>query len=424
MTAPTPAPVPGTPGPITRRGLLRAGAIGGLGIGTVMIGGVEAAFGAPAKGSRPDTLVVINCRGGMDALTVIPPVGDPSYASARPTIALRPGDVKRLDDTFGLHPALGPLVPLWDARKMAVVHAAGLSGPNRSHTGATLALERGSPSPGVRTGWIDRAVTATDPFTAIHLGDPSLPASLLGTHRLVAAGAFDDLRTEPSDMIVPVAAWQTALAAVTAGSPAVAGPIATALAATARAAALPAGEAATDVGYPDTVFGQALHDVARLVKADLGLRIASVDFGGWDMHSGIGTAGRGRMVQQLSEFATTLRAFADEVGPELDGVIVVTLSEFGRRLAENGSGGTDHGHGGAVLLFGGGVVGGKVHGTWPTLASGSLVDGDLAVTTDHRQVLAEIVTKRCGGPAATTVFPGLSPAPIGVVHPAEIAGQP
>lgn len=401
---------------ITRRDLLRLGAASGLGTGTVMIGGVGTAFAAPARGTRPDALVVINLRGGMDALTAIPPVGDPAYAAARPSIAIPASAVKKVDDVFGLHPALAPLYPLWDAGRMAVVHAAGRTTVNRSHLKATLALERAGAAKG---GWIDRlaaAAAAPGPFTALQLGDPALPTALIGTRRNLATGSLDDLTTEVSDTIVPLAGWQGALATLTTGHAALAGPLATALAAVSRAQGLVAGGPATEAGYPGTAFGQALHDVARLIRADLGLRVATVDFDGWDMHVGIGAPDRGWMVNQLNEFATTVLAFADDLGPDLEGVMIVALSEFGRRVAENGSGGTDHGHGGAILLLGGGVKGGKVYGTWPTLASKALVDGDLAVTTDYRQVLAEIVTKRCGV-AAGSVFPGLAAAPLGVVAP-------
>jgi uncharacterized protein (DUF1501 family) len=149
----------------------------------------------------------------------------------------------------------------------------------------------------------------------------------------------------------------------------------------------------------------------------VGLQVACVDFGDWDMHSDMGNADSGRMHDHLDELARCLAAFAADLGPLLDGVTLVTLSEFGRRVEENGSGGADHGHGNAVLLLGGGVAGGQVYGQWPGLADDDLVDGDLAGTTDYRQILAEVLVRRCGLASPGDVFPGLVPAPLGVVRP-------
>jgi uncharacterized protein (DUF1501 family) len=381
-----------------------------------MVGDIRVAFGAPASARREDTLVVITLRGGMDALTAVPPVGDPAYAAARPTIAVEKGGATPADGIFGFHPALGPLIPLWEARKLAVVHAAGQAEPIRSHVEASLALERAGPAATTRESWIDRMVTGSGPPAAVTLGDPALSASTLAARRSLTC-TLDDLQIETQELLAPLAGWQAALASVAKGAPAVAEPIAAALSAVGRAASIPEGRAPAEAGYPDTLFGQALHDVARLIRADSGLLVAGVDFDGWDVHADAGPCDRGRMADLLTEFATALRAFADEIGTGLDHVTVVTLSEFGRRVAENGSGGTDHGHGGAVLLLGGGVAGGRIYGKWPTLDTQALVNGDLAVTTDYRQILAEVITKRCGVTAPGTVFPGLAPAPLGVVTP-------
>jgi uncharacterized protein (DUF1501 family) len=170
--------------------------------------------------------------------------------------------------------------------------------------------------------------------------------------------------------------------------------------------------------YPeDSDLGRALRDVVRLIRAKVGLQVACVDFGDWDMHEDVGAPDRGRLHDHLDELARCLAAFATDLGPLLDDLTLVTLSEFGRRVEENGSGGTDHGHGNAVLLLGGGVVGGTVHGRWPGLADADLVDGDLAGATDYRQLLAEVLTARCGVGSVASVFPGLTPAPLGVVRP-------
>jgi uncharacterized protein (DUF1501 family) len=193
-------------------------------------------------------------------------------------------------------------------------------------------------------------------------------------------------------------------------------PIVPALAAAAQLDTLPPVVSAAESGYPVTPLGQALHDVARLVKAGLGLRVATVEDTGWDLHAGMGRPEQGPMADKLGQLAKALAAFAAELGPDLGRVVLVTLSEFGRRVAENGSGGTDHGRGGALLVLGGAVTGRAVHGTWPGLEPRALDDGDLAVATDYRQVLAEILSRRCGVTATTSVFPGLTPSPPGVVR--------
>ena len=172
------------------------------------------------------------------------------------------------------------------------------------------------------------------------------------------------------------------------------------------------------VSYPATALGTALKDVARLVKANVGLRTATVDCGDWDMHENLGTAVTGkRFFDNLYALASALAAFAADLGPAgMRRVTLVTISEFGRRVAENASAGLDHGYGNAMLLLGGNVKGGKVYGQWPGLGSAQLVDGDLAVTTDYRSVIGEILRARCGFGDTATVFPGVASTPLGLVN--------
>jgi uncharacterized protein (DUF1501 family) len=168
--------------------------------------------------------------------------------------------------------------------------------------------------------------------------------------------------------------------------------------------------------YPATPLGNALRDVARLVKAGVGLAAAAVDSGDWDMHEGLGTAVKGqRMYDNLYATSLALAAFAADLGPDgMSRVTCVTVSEFGRRVQENGSRGADHGHGNAMLLLGGGIRGGRVYGAWPSLAPAALVDGDLAATTDYRAVLGELLQKRCGFGSLADVFPSVPPASFGL----------
>jgi uncharacterized protein (DUF1501 family) len=413
---------------LSRRGVLRLfGTAGGLGLAGAAgstLGHPASAWAAPspspaAPAAGTDTLVVLSLRGGMDGLSLVPPIGDPGYAKARPTLAVPAGAARRVDATFGLHPALAPLYPLWDAGKVAAVHAVGQPAGSRSHLTATQTLERASTTAGA-TGWIDRAVAriaGAGTYAATQVGDPALPVSVQGSHHPFAVGRLDDVRVEVSDNIVPAAGWQTALTALYQGAaPLVGGTLAAALPAAAQLQTLPPAPTAAELGYPPTDLGQALHDVARVIGAQLGVRVATVEVGGWDLHADLGSPTKGRMVDRVSELSLALAAFGKELGAGLDHVTVVTLTEFGRRVAENGSGGVDHGQGSAMLLLGGSVEGGKVHGRWPGLAPDKLVDGDLAVTTDYRQVLAEVLTRRCGIDAITTVFPGLTATPLNVVH--------
>jgi uncharacterized protein (DUF1501 family) len=166
--------------------------------------------------------------------------------------------------------------------------------------------------------------------------------------------------------------------------------------------------------WPGGGFAEQLRDVARLIKADVGLRVAAVDIGGWDMHTNIGTPDGGDMRNRLGELAGALGAFATDLGPSLDDVTVVTMSEFGRRVEANGNSGTDHGHGGLMLLLGGGLVGGKVHGRWPGLAGSALDQGDLAGANDYRDVLAELLQARMGVGNWKSIFPGHNYRKLGV----------
>jgi uncharacterized protein (DUF1501 family) len=169
--------------------------------------------------------------------------------------------------------------------------------------------------------------------------------------------------------------------------------------------------------YPDTELGHALSDIARLIKANVGLQVAAVDYGDWDMHAGMGDTDSGWMHDHLTELSSALAAFSTDLGSAMNDVTLVTLTEFGRRVEENGSGGTDHGYGQVVFLLGGGVRGGVVHGTWPTLAPDALLDGDLHATTDYRSILAEVLEKRCGAGAVNAVLPGAPADRLGALDP-------
>jgi uncharacterized protein (DUF1501 family) len=375
--------------------------------------------GGPVAG---DVLVVLSLRGGVDGLSAVAPVTDPAYLAARPTIALQAAQAIQLDQTFGMHPALSPLLPWWRSGELAVVHAVGQGDPSRSHFRAMEEMERAAPGTSLRTGWLDRVLglrQGAGPLQAVAMGAAPLPQALRGPAPVMSAWDLDSFRlgwipsTDPQRQL----RWSTAMNRLQAGTkPSIAAPARAALHAMATVRTVRKRE--PDGGhYPATKLGGALRDVARLIKADVGMQLACVDFGNWDMHAGLGRVGQGWMHQQLGDLAAALASFATDLGDQLRRVTVVTLSEFGRRVAENGSGGLDHGHGNAMFLLGGGVVGGRVHGTWPGLAPAGLDAGDLPVTTDYRSVLSEILRSRCGVARTGSVFPGFRGTALGVVRP-------
>lgn len=373
------------------------------------------AFAGP--GYTGDTLVVVSLRGGFDGLSAIAPIGDPDYYRARPTIGLPKSQVIAGDGTFGLHPALAPLLPLWQAGKLAAVHAVGQADPTRSHFAAMEAMENAAPGSSIRTGWLDRMLGgagATGPLAGISLGHARPARLLAGPAPAVAMASIDKFTLAGDSARRPIAA---ALSKMYADAPApqaaaaLAADAALHTTATLREAAYQ--PAAT---YPDTDLGAALRDVARLIKTRSGLAAAAVDCGDWDMHDALGPAVKGqRMHDNLTGLATALAAFAADLGPAgMASTTLLTISEFGRRVAENASHGADHGHGNAMLLLGGAVRGGKVYTAWPGLAPAALLDGDLAVTTDYRAVIGELLQKRCGFGALDGVFPGVRPSAFGL----------
>jgi uncharacterized protein (DUF1501 family) len=395
----------------SRRSVLRLAGAGAL-VAATSLSGARLAFGAP-RGA--DVLVVLSLRGGFDGLAAVAPIGDPRYERLRPMIATPARDAVRVDRTFGLHPAMAPRARRWDAGALAVVHAVG--GPtSRSHTLARAEVERGGELD-VRTGWIRRALAADrDPYAATQVGVPHLPAAVAGPGDPFAVSRLRNVRLVVKQADVPIAAWQDGFGELVRGPRGeVTRPIGTALTGVADLGRVSSGDA-VEAGYPAGALGEALHDVARLVRADAGLRVATVDFGGWDLHAGAGRAGDGPMHDNLLELSRALAAFGAELDDDFGRVTLVTLTEFGRRAAENGSGGTDHGVAAAALVLGGTVRGGRVLGRWPGLADDQLVDGDLAVTTDHRSVLAEILGTRLGVTDLRGVFPGLTPKAVGVVR--------
>jgi len=371
-----------------------------------------------AAGSRTKLLIAVFQRGAVDGLNMVVPHGDAGYYSARSTIAIarpgRDGGALDLDGFFGLHPRMAPLAPWWHAGHLAVVHASGSPDATRSHFDAQDYME--SATPGVkstRDGWLNRYLQARDarrPLQAVAL-TAQMPRALQGRAPALAVGRVDDFA---------VRADSTTAGRFEASYASAADPALTAAAAEAfdamrvlSGATRGAYQPASGAAYPRSPFGQALQEIARLAKADVGLEIAFAESTQWDHHANEGGA-TGQIANRLDDFSRGLAALAQDLGDRLAETVIVTMSEFGRAVAQNGSGGTDHGHGNAMFVLGGAVKGGHVYGRWPGLAPEQRHEGrDLAITTDFRDVFAELVVKHLGADSATTaaVFPGYTLAP-------------
>jgi uncharacterized protein (DUF1501 family) len=375
------------------------------------------AFAADPTGTR-DVLVLLSLRGGFDGLSAIVPAADPHYYTLRPAIGVPQSQLLGGDGYFGLHPALAPLLPYWKSGTFAAVHAAGQPSPNRSHFAAMEELERAAPGTSIRTGWLNRALGGFGSpagFAGVSVGSARPARVLDGDAPHLGVTSVDGFKLDGDVDGRPLAAT---MAKMYAGAPEqLATTTSQMLGALGTTKQLQANGYTPGATYPATDLGNALKDVARLVRADVGLRTATLDCGNWDMHEDLGTAVSGkRYYDNLNALASALAAFAADLGPDgMRRVTLVTISEFGRRAAQNGSGGLDHGYGNAMMLLGGNVKGGKVYGRWPGLAPAQLVDGDLAVTTDYRAVIAEVLRVRCGLSNTAAVFPGMTNTTLGLV---------
>jgi uncharacterized protein (DUF1501 family) len=363
-------------------------------------------LGAPhrarAAGTEP-VVVALFLRGGADPLTLVPPHGDPLYYTLRPTLALAAGTELDLDGFYGLHPALAPLLPLYAADQLAVLHAVGSPDPTRSHFDAQDFMETAAPGDkGVTDGWLNRALAA------LGGGDPLAGVSLRTSAARSFAGdapnvAFRSIETFALGGDFP-AERRAALEALYAGRPGVLGRnMGNAYAALDRVASV---STTTATVYPASDLGGALRDAAALIKADVGVKLLAVDSGGWDHHA----EQLARIEPLAGDLAASLAAFHADLGADAARTVVVLMTEFGRRVAENGGGGSDHGHGGVMLVLGGAVAGGRVitaNDVWPGLATAQLYRGeDLAATTDFRDVLAEVLDRHLGLAKPASVFPG------------------
>lgn len=407
----------------TRRTFLKGAAtVAGAAAVETVAGGAFRQVAFAADSAADNVLVVVSLRGGADGLSIVVPHGDPGYAAARPRIAVPTQALLAKDAMFGLHPALQPLLPMWRAGTFGAVHAVGLPQPNRSHFAAMEEMEDADPGSDARRGWLNRMVgldATANPLEAVQLNRPSVPTALYGPAPVVAGTRLRHLRlSSPKDRVAARRHRRSMhLTWDRAGGPLGRG-ARSALSTTSRLGSLTTTTSPPRNGavYPDGDLGVSLADTARLLRADIGVEVVAIDYGDWDMHVGLGTPEWGAMQRNVGELAQAVAAFFTDLGALGSRVTLVTISEFGRRLAENGGMGLDHGFGNAMLLAGAGVRGGAVHGAWPGLESGQLLNGDLQVTRDYRSVLTEVLRSRFPAASISKVFPGFRPESVGVMH--------
>lgn len=369
---------------------------------------------AAAFASNADhTLVTVFLRGGMDGLSAVVPFADPRYRQARPNIAVEGADRLPLGRGFGLHPALKPLHEL--RSMLAVVHGSGQISSNRSHFDSMHIIETGGEAVGqFESGWLARHLAATNataaPLHAVSWGNTP-PASLNGNTSALSLGSLANFGLAADRRIAD--SVLATLRTLYGGDEALGNSAAATFAALDEVTRIRETAPEPAVEYPNSHLGRSLGEIARTIKADAGLVAATVDVGGWDTHEGMGNVDNGRMVNLLDDLGRSLHSFVRDLGGRMKNVTLVTMSEFGRRVQENGSGGVDHGRGTAMMVLGQGVKAG-VHGDWAGLDEAALDQGDVPVVNDYRSVLADVLTGRMGGTDLAHVFPGWTHQRLGL----------
>ena len=361
---------------------------------------VRMASAATTKGKK--TLVAIFQRGAVDGLNMIVPYAEKAYYDARPTIAIPRNDVLDLDGFFGAHPSLASIAPYFKDKSLAIVHAVGSPDTSRSHFDAQDFMESGTP--GVKStqdGFLSRALITrheqtASPLRAVALS-PALPRILSGSGGAVAMsniaqfGVHGDSAASAFESMYGASSFEASKMLKSADPTKL--------------------EAENGAQYPRTQLGDSLKQIAQLIKSNVGLEVAFTDVSGWDTHAGEGAA-QGQLANNLRNFSDAIAAFTKDLGSRMGDVVLVTMSEFGRTVRENGNRGTDHGHANVMLIAGGGVKGGKVYGDWPGLGAGQLFENrDVAITTDFRDVFGELLAKQLGVTSLKSVFPNYEVKP-------------
>src|ERR1700738_435393 len=408
----------------SRRYFLKQGGVAMVGLSAMPAFLQRAVAATPMPNKKQ--LVVLFQRGAADGLNIVVPFAEPNYYRLRPAIAIpqpQRGVVGETainrDGYFGLHPSLAPLEPLFHKNQLALVHAAGPPDPTRSHFDGQDFMESGTP--GVKAtddGWLDRALQTVpeenaSPFRAVAMG-PNLPRMLRGSAGAIALpdlknfkvipqspamhnvvqGGFEAMYSQSVDHALHGTGTETFEAIDMLNK--------------IDTSKLPPENGAQ---YPTSRLGQNMQEIGQLLKAKVGVEVLFVDCGGWDNHVNEGGV-QGQLSNLLKDLGQSLATFHQDMGDRMQDIVVVTMSEFGRTAKENGNRGTDHGHANCMFVMGGDVKGGRVYGRWPGLADHQLNEGrDLALTTDFRLVLGEILSKHNGVSDLNAVFPGFENNP-------------
>ncbi len=322
---------------------------------------------------RGDTLVVVFLRGAADVLNMVVPHGEDAYYQLRPSLGIaRPDDSKTkkeersvdLDGFFGLHPNMSPLLEAWQSEQLAIIHACGAPDESRSHFKAMELMERGvDDERGPASGWIGRHLATlntgnSSPLRAVGMGTRP-QRSLSGSVPVSALRSIADFHLGGDQRILQQ--MRASLETVYAND--ILGQETLSIMDTLQKLDVQNYQSPI-TNYPDTEFGLALKQTAMLIKAEVGLEVSAIDLGGWDTHFAQGSS-TGIMPNLMKDLAEGLAAFHADMADYQNQLTTVTMSEFGRRASENGSLGTDHGHGSMMMVLGGNVDGGKVHGQWP-----------------------------------------------------------
>lgn len=377
-----------------------------------------------------DIMVVLFARGGIDGLQLVAPADEAVYQDQRPTIAVQTSgtDAGTLlangigGVDFFMHPEASPLNDLYTAGDLAIVHAAGVPTENRSHFKSMDMMERGlaDNETSLTTGWLTRHIetlAAERPLLSTVSTASNNPISLLGYPQAVSIPDVENFNVAGGDVNANViaalnASGGSAYQQVAQQTLEAISTVQTKLEELEDAPVVDDGGEEEGPQYTNGPLSSALRNLATLIKMDVGVDVATVDQGGWDHHNNLINEFR----NNANELSQSLAAFWEDMTDYQDRITLVLMTEFGRRVFENASAGTDHGSGSVMLVLSGNANGGQMYGDWPGLEGGNLDNGDLAVTTDYRQVISEILAKRHGSPTLDTVFPTVAYNPLGLLN--------
>lgn len=419
----------------SRRGFLKSGALALFATG---IGGVPSFIARAANNhkilspyKKKKILVCIFQRGAMDGLMAVTPFTDTYLKAARPTLFMSAAKESSnnplidLDGRFGLHPTMNSFEPLFREKRLAIVHAVGSPNNTRSHFDAQDYMEAGTPfNKGTASGWLNRAVgllghEAATPFQAVSITS-SLPRSFYGDNPAVAISNLQDfaiqMRGNPMATNLAAKSFEDLYDQTSSSLLNKTGKESFDAVKMLQKADTKNYKPANGVVYPTSNLGNSLKQMAQLIKMDVGLEVAFTECGGWDTHfnQGVATGVFARNVNDLSECIT---AFWKDIEAYQDDVDVMTMTEFGRTVKQNGTGGTDHGRGSCMFILGNDVNGGKVHGNLPILSQDNLEDGrDVPVTTDFRSVFSEVADRHLKLNNDKLLFPEWDGKKIGVMN--------